>query len=322
MNKNTDNITKRAQQVLNIEAEEMLKVSANISDEFSSAVREIIKCTGKIILSGIGKSGHIAGKIASTFASTGTPAFFMHPGEASHGDLGMITQKDIVLFLSNSGNSNELTTILPIVKRVGAKIISITGNSSSILANQSDIHISAKVSKEACPLGLAPTASSSASLALGDALAICVLDLREFTAEDFSRSHPGGNLGKILLVKDIMTNKESTPIISLDSTIKDAINEITQKKAGFTAIVNEDNKPIGIFTDGDLRRALLKESNITSPIDKVMKKNPILMKDTQMAIEAVKIMEQLKITAFLIIDSNKCLIGMLTLQDLLKAKII
>jgi arabinose-5-phosphate isomerase len=299
---NTQEIIKRAQEVLNIEAKEIQKVSSDISEDFVKAVFEILNCKGRVVLSGIGKSGHIAGKIASTFASTGTPAFFMHPGEASHGDLGMITEDDIVIFLSNSGQSNELVSILPTIKRIGAKIISITGDSSSNLAKQSDIHISVKVTKEACPLGLAPTASSSASLALGDALAICVLDLREFTAEDFARSHPGGSLGKIVLVKDI--------------------NEISLKKVGFTAVVNSVGKPLGIFTDGDLRRSMLDGIEINSSIDKSMKKNPIILKSDQMAVEALKMMEEMKITAFLVTDANNFLIGALTIQNLFKAKII
>ena len=319
---NTQEIIKRAQDVLNTDAKKIQKLSSGISEDFVRAVFEILNCKGRVVLSGIGKSGHIAGKIASTFASTGTPAFFMHPGEASHGDLGMITEDDIVIFLSNSGQSNELISILPTIKRIGAKIISITGDSSSNLAEQSNIHISAKVTKEACPLGLAPTASSSASLALGDALAICVLDLREFTAEDFARSHPGGSLGKIVLVKDIMLDLKSTPIINIDAKIEDAINEISLKKVGFTAVVSADGQPLGMFTDGDLRRSLLTGKKINSPIDKSMKKNPIILQSNQMAVEAVKIMERLKITALLVTDSNKSLIGALTIQNLFKAKII
>ena len=299
---NTQEIIKRAQEVLNIEAKEIQKVSSDISEDFVKAVFKILNCKGRVVLSGIGKSGHIAGKIASTFASTGTPAFFMHPGEASHGDLGMITEDDIVIFLSNSGQSNELISILPTIKRIGAEIISITGDSSSNLAKQSDTHISVKVTKEACPLGLAPTASSSASLALGDALAICVLDLREFTAEDFARSHPGGSLGKIVLVKDIMIDLKSTPFINIDATIKDAINEISLKKVGFTAVVNSDGQPLGIFTDGDLRRSLLDGMKLNSSIDKSMKQNPIILKSDQMAVEALKMMEKMKITAFLAVS--------------------
>ena len=324
MNKNSDQIIKLAQEVLNIESEEILRASKNISKEFSDAVNEILNCKGRIVVSGIGKSGHIARKVASTFASTGTPAFFMHPGEASHGDLGMITQEDIVIFFSNSGQSNELISILPTIKRIGAKIIAISGNGNSELANQTDIHISAAVTKEACPLGLAPTASSSVSLALGDALALCVLDLREFTAEDFARSHPGGNLGKniLLKVKDIMRIGENIPSINIKSSLKDAIEEISNKKVGFTGIVNKENKLMGILTDGDLRRALLGKKNIDSSIEDCMTKNPITLDGSEMAIEAVNIMEKFKINCFLITDSNKKVIGMLNINDLFKSKVI
>ena len=313
---------KLAQDVLTIEANEILKASSKIANEFSEAVESIIHCKGRIILSGIGKSGHIAGKIASTLSSTGTPSFFMHPGEASHGDLGMITEKDIVIFLSNSGESQELILLIPLIKRIGAKIISITGDNNSTLFTESNIHINSSVTKEACPLGLAPTASSSLMLALGDALAVCVLNERDFSSEDFARSHPGGSLGKIVHIKNIMINLESTPKINLEATIKDAIQEITNKKLGFTAIVDKKNVPKGIFTDGDLRRSLLSHISLDTPIYDVMKKSPIRLNGKQMAIEALKIMEKKKITSFLITDTDNFLIGSLTLQSLFKAKIL
>jgi len=313
---------KLAQDVLTIEANEILNASNNIANEFSEAVESIICCKGRIILSGIGKSGHVAGKIASTFSSTGTPSFFMHPGEASHGDLGMITEKDIVIFLSNSGESQELLVLLPLIKRIGAKIISITGDNNSKLFDESNIHISSSVTKEACPLGLAPTASTTLMLALGDALAVCVLNERNFGAEDFVRSHPGGSLGKIVHIEDIMINLDSTPRISLESSIEDAIKEITNKKLGFTAIIDKQNIPKGIFTDGDLRRLLLNHTSLETPISEVMKKKPITLSKKQMAIEALKIMEKQKITSFLIIEKNKSLVGSLTLQSLFKAKIL
>ena len=313
---------KLAQDVLTIEANEILKASSKIANEFSEAVESIIHCKGRIILSGIGKSGHIAGKIASTLSSTGTPSFFMHPGEASHGDLGMITERDIVIFLSNSGESQELIVLLPLIKRIGAKIISITGDTNSTLFTESNIHISSSVTKEACPLGLAPTASTSLMLALGDALAICVLNERNFDTEDFVRSHPGGSLGKIVHIEDIMINLDSTPRISLESSIEDAIKEITSKKLGFTAIVDNQNIPKGIFTDGDLRRLLLNHTSLETPISKVLKKKPITLSKKQMAIEALKIMEKQKITSFLIIEKDKSLVGSLTLQSLFKAKIL
>ena len=324
MNKNSDQIIKLAQKVLNIESEEILKAGKNISNNFIDAVNEIFNCNGKIVLSGMGKSGHIARKIASTFASTGTPAFFMHPGEASHGDLGMITKDDIVIFFSNSGQSDELISIFPTIKRIGAKIIGISGNANSELANESNIHISAAVTKEACSLGLAPTASTSVSLALGDALAICVLDLREFTAEDFANSHPGGNLGKntLIKVKDIMRIGQNIPSINVKSSLEDAIKEITNKKVGFTSIVNEQNKLVGILTDGDLRRAILNKKNIESSIEDCMTKNPITLNGSEMAIEAVNIMEKSKVNCFLITDKDEKVIGMLNLNDLLGSKVI
>ena len=324
MKKNSDQIIKLAQEVLTIEAEEILKTSKSISNNFTDAVNEILGCSGRVVLSGMGKSGHIARKIASTFASTGTPAFFMHPGEASHGDLGMITKEDIVIFFSNSGQSNELISILPTIKRIGAKIVSISGDANSELAKQSNIHISAAVTKEACPLGLAPTASSSVSLALGDALALCVLDLREFTAEDFARSHPGGNLSSNILikVKDIMRIEKNIPSINIKSSLKHAIEEISNKKVGFTGIVDNENKLMGILTDGDLRRAILNKKNIDSSIEECMTKEPITLNGSEMAIEAVNIMEKFKVNCFLIVDSNKKVIGMLNINDLFESKII
>ncbi|MDA9211327.1 KpsF/GutQ family sugar-phosphate isomerase [Methylophilaceae bacterium] len=324
MNKNSEQIVKLAQQVLNIEAEEILKASKSISNNFTQVVNEIFESRGRIVVSGMGKSGHIARKIASTFASTGTPAFFMHPGEASHGDLGMIMKEDIVIFFSNSGQSDELISILPTIKRIGAKIISISGNPNSDLAKQSNIHISAAVTKEACPLGLAPTASSTVSLALGDAIALCVLDLREFTAEDFAKSHPGGNLGNNILikVKDIMRIGQKIPSINMKSSLKHAIEEISNKKVGFTAIVDNENKLMGILTDGDLRRALLNKRNIDSSIEECMTKNPITLNGSEMAVEAVNIMEKFKVNCFLITDDNKKVIGMLNINDLFESKVI
>ena len=324
MNKNSEQIVKLAQQVLNIEAEEILKASKSISNNFTQVVNEIFESRGRIVVSGMGKSGHIARKIASTFASTGTPAFFMHPGEASHGDLGMIMKEDIVIFFSNSGQSDELISILPTIKRIGAKIISISGNPNSDLAKQSNIHISAAVTKEACPLGLAPTASSTVSLALGDAIALCVLDLREFTAEDFAKSHPGGNLGNNILikVKDIMRIGQKIPSINMKSSLKHAIKEISNKKVGFTAIVDNENKLMGILTDGDLRRALLNKRNIDSSIEECMRKNPITLNGSEMAVEAVNIMEKFKVYCFLITDDNKKVIGMLNINDLFESKVI
>ena len=324
MANNPKDIIKIAKEVLEIEAQEILNASKNISSSFVDAVHQIIDCPGRIVLSGMGKSGHIARKIASTLSSTGTPAFFMHPGEASHGDLGMITKNDIVIILSNSGQSSEISSIIPNIKRIGAKIISICSNSNSDLAIQSDIHISSDVKQEACPLGLAPTASSTVSLALGDALAICILSLRGFTADDFAESHPGGSLGKNLLlkIKDIMRVNDSIPKVTPQSSLKDAIIIITKKMVGFTAVIDEKNKPIGILTDGDLRRALIANKTISSSVDDCMTKNPIVLRSSQLAVDAVNIMEKSKVNSFLVVNEEGKLVGIVNLQDLLKSKVI
>ena len=324
MKKNSQQIIDFAQNILSIEAEEINNAKSTIDEKFVELAKLILSCRGRIVLSGMGKSGHIARKIASTFSSTGTAAFFMHPGEASHGDLGMIQREDIVIFFSNSGKSDELTAIIPNIKRIGAKIISITNNNASFLTSQSDIHINLNVKKEACPLGLAPTASSTVALAFGDALALSVLDLKEFTAEDFIRSHPGGNLGKNILLKvsDIMRKGKEIPIISTSQSIGDAIKEISNKLLGFTAVVNKNGQPIGIFTDGDLRRALLKNYSLTDSIEDVMTKKPITLIDNQLAIDAINRMEDSKINSFLVLNIKGDLVGVINLQDLLKSKVI
>ncbi len=319
------NTLERARKVLEIEAQEILSLANRLDDHFVSAVQHILHCDGRVVVSGMGKSGHIGRKLASTFASTGTPSFFMHPAEASHGDLGMITSNDVVIFLSNSGQSDELLTILPVIKRIGAKIISITGNSNSLLAKESAIHLSAQVSQEACPLGLSPTASSTASLALGDALAICVLDQRTFTAEDFARSHPGGSLGKrqVVRVRDIMRKTEQVPSITEHALFSDAILEISLKGLGFTAIVDSETKPIGIFTDGDLRRQLSKKiNNENQPIKEIMNKNPKTIFDDQIIIDAINLMEMNKINGILVVNRESKLIGAFNMHDLFKAKVI
>ena len=324
MKKNSQQIIDFAQNILSIEAEEINNAKSTIDEKFVELAKLILSCRGRIVLSGMGKSGHIARKIASTFSSTGTAAFFMHPGEASHGDLGMIQREDIVIFFSNSGKSDELTAIIPNIKRIWAKIISITNNNASFLTSQSDIHINLNVKKEACPLGLAPTASSTVALAFGDALALSVLDLKEFTAEDFIRSHPGGNLGKNILLKvsDIMRKGKEIPIISTSQSIGDAIKEISNKLLGFTAVVNKNSQPIGIFTDGDLRRALLKNYSLTDCIEDVMTKKPITLIDNQLAIDAINRMEDSKINSFLVLNIKGDLVGVINLQDLLKSKVI
>jgi len=324
MKKNSQQIIDFAQNILSIEAEEINNAKSTIDEKFVELAKLILSCRGRIVLSGMGKSGHIARKIASTFSSTGTAAFFMHPGEASHGDLGMIQREDIVIFFSNSGKSDELTAIIPNIKRIGAKIISITNNNASFLTSQSDIHINLNVKKEACPLGLAPTASSTVALAFGDALALSVLDLKEFTAEDFIRSHPGGNLGKNILLKvsDIMRKGKEIPTVLTSQSIGDAIREISNKLLGFTAVINKNNQPLGIFTDGDLRRALLKNYSLTDCVEDVMTQKPITLIDNQLAIDAINKMEDSKINSFLVLNIKGDLVGVINLQDLLKSKVI
>jgi arabinose-5-phosphate isomerase len=314
-----------ARDVLLLEASEINALANRLDQHFSDAVALILQCKGRVVVSGMGKSGHIGGKIASTLASTGTPAFFMHPAEASHGDLGMITSGDIVIALSNSGESDELLAIITPLKRLGASIIAITGNNASSLALAADIHLSASVSKEACPLGLAPTSSSTVTLALGDALALCVLDQRDFTAEDFARSHPGGSLGRRLLihVNDLMRKEAQIPSVSIEASLRQGLLEMSGKGLGLTAIVDADQQPIGIFTDGDLRRAFEKNVNVaTASIQDVMRRNPTTIHQNQLAIEAVEIMEQRKINALLVIDDAGKLVGALNMHDLLLAKVV
>jgi arabinose-5-phosphate isomerase len=314
-----------ARDVLLLEASEINALANRLDDNFTKAVEMILQCTGRVVVSGMGKSGHIGGKIASTLASTGTPAFFMHPAEASHGDLGMITAGDIVIALSNSGESDEILAIVPPLKRLGASIIAITGNSSSTLAKAADVHLSAHVAKEACPLGLAPTSSTTVALALGDALALCVLDQRDFTAEDFARSHPGGSLGRRLLihVNDLMRTGDKIPQVGTFATLSQGLLEMTRKGLGLTAIVDSANKPIGIFTDGDLRRAFEQNVNVaTSSMQEVMHQNPLTIHESRLAIEAVEIMEQRKINALLVTDDDGILVGALNMHDLLLAKVV
>jgi arabinose-5-phosphate isomerase len=314
-----------ARDILQLEAREIDALALRLDEHFTAAVSLILKCRGRVVVSGMGKSGHIGGKIASTLASTGTPAFFMHPAEASHGDLGMITAGDIVIALSNSGESDEILAIVPPLKRLGASIIAITGNDNSTLAQAADIHLSAHVSKEACPLGLAPTSSTTVALALGDALALCVLDQREFTAEDFARSHPGGSLGRRLLVhvSDLMRSGDKIPKVLADAPLTQGLLEMSRKGLGLTAIVDANDMPIGIFTDGDLRRAFEKNVNVSNArIADVMHPNPYTINQEQLAIVAVEIMEQRKINALLVTNDAGTLVGALNMHDLLLAKVV
>jgi arabinose-5-phosphate isomerase len=314
-----------AREVLLIEAREVEALAHRLDESFSRAVELILQCQGRVVVSGMGKSGHIGSKIASTLASTGTPAFFMHPAEASHGDLGMITPDDVVIALSNSGESGELLAIVPFLKRMGTRIISISGNPDSTLAQASDIHLDAQVSQEACPLGLAPTASTTAMLALGDALAVTVLDQRGFSAEDFARSHPGGALGRRLLVhvRDIMRQGSDIPGVAPEAPLSDGLLEMSHKGLGMTAVVDATGKPVGIFTDGDLRRAFERGVDIrTTLMRDVMHTNPQIIDPDRLAVEAVEIMEQRKVNGLLVVNTQGKLVGALNMHDLLIAKVI
>jgi arabinose-5-phosphate isomerase len=311
--------------VLNIEAAAIQTLSARLDENFLHALNVILQCEGRVIVSGMGKSGHIARKIAATLSSTGTPAYFVHPGEASHGDLGMITGEDVIIALSYSGESQELMTIVPVIKRQGAKLISMTGNPASSLAQAADVHLNAHVDKEACPMELAPTASTTAALALGDALAMALLDAKGFSAEDFARSHPGGSLGRRLLtrVSDIMRTGKNLPMVSLDAMLGDAILEISKKGVGMTAIVDDNQQVLGIYTDGDLRRTLAKKLDFnTTPIREVMSAHPHCIKPDNLAAEAVMMMEQFNISQMLVVDEQNKLVGALNMHDLLHAKVI
>jgi len=314
-----------AREVLQIEAREVEALANRLDQSFVQAVDLILQCQGRVVVSGMGKSGHIGSKIASTLASTGTPAFFMHPGEASHGDLGMITKDDVVIALSNSGESDELLTILPMIKRLGAKVVSITGNPASLLARESDVHLDASVSEEACPLGLAPTASSTAALALGDALAVTVLVLRGFSEEDFAFSHPGGRLGRRLLlrVSDIMRKGTAVPAISESASLSDGLLEMSRKGLGMTAVLDSQQKPVGVFTDGDLRRAFEQGVSVAATtMQQVMHRNPASIREGQLAVDAVELMEQKKITSLIVVDELGNLTGALNMHDLLLAKVV
>ncbi len=314
-----------ARQVLDIEADALHALSSRLDAGFAGAVQLILDCRGRVVVTGMGKSGHIGGKIAATLASTGTPAFFMHPGEASHGDLGMIAPNDVVLALSNSGESNEIVSIVPLIKRRGAKLIAMTGNPNSTMAREADVHLNAGVDKEACPLNLAPTASTTAALALGDALAVALLDARGFSADDFARTHPGGSLGRRLLihVRDVMHSGEELPKIDRDASLKTALLEMTKKGLGMTAVVDAADRVVGLFTDGDLRRTLeiafdLQQAKIAD----VMTRNPKTIRADELAVAAVEKMETLKINGLLVVNEDNTLVGALNMHDLLKAGVV
>lgn len=315
----------RARRVLEIESRAVAELVASIDDGFARACELCLECKGRIVVTGMGKSGHISGKIAATLASTGTPAFFVHPGEASHGDLGMITPKDLVVALSYSGETAEIITILPLLKRLGVHLITLTGKPESTLGKAATIVINVAVTEEACSLNLAPTASTTAALAMGDALAIALLEIRGFTTEDFALSHPGGTLGRrlLLLVTDLMHTGDAVPQVNADTTLAEGVMEMTHKGLGMTAIVADDNKLLGVFTDGDLRRTFDRDVNVHSTqMREVMTKDCKTIGPDQLAAEAVRVMDQHKITALLVTDNEKRLIGALNVHDLFRAGVM
>ncbi len=311
--------------VLKTEAEAILTLIDRIDQSFYDACQMILNCRGRIVVTGMGKSGHIGNKIAATLASTGTPAFFMHPGEASHGDLGMITGEDLVIALSNSGEVAEIVTLLPLLKRLPVPLIALTGNAHSTLAEMADINLDVSVEKEACPLGLAPTSSTTASLAMGDALAIAVLEARGFTEEDFARSHPGGSLGRRLLlrVRDIMHSGERIPRVASDASLKQALLEMSNKGLGMTAIVDDENRLVGIYTDGDLRRTLDDNTDIQrARVSDYMTRGGVTIDAEQIASAALKLMDQHAINGLIVTDSQGVVQGALNMHDLLRAGIV
>ncbi len=322
---NDSTLKKLGLAVLETESAAVNALKSRIDDDFVRACRYMLDCEGRVVVIGMGKSGHIGSKIAATLASTGTPAFFVHPGEASHGDLGMIVARDVVLALSNSGATEEILTILPLIKRLNVPLITLTGNPKSALAEAASVNIDVAVAEEACPLGLAPTASTTAALAMGDALAISLLEVRGFTSDDFARSHPGGKLGRrlLLLIDDLMHTGERAPRVTSGTLICDALLEITRKGLGATAIVDNDGIVQGIFTDGDLRRALDHAADLNAtPIDELMTRDCTLISPGLLAAEALQIMENGKFNALLIVDDDKRLVGALNMHDLLRAGVV
>jgi arabinose-5-phosphate isomerase len=318
-----------ARQTLQIEADAIIALKHRISDNadapFAQAVALLLNCSGRVVVSGIGKSGHIARKIAATLASTGTPALFIHPAEAAHGDLGMVTENDAFIAISNSGETAELMAIVPIVKRMGATLIAMTGNDDSGLAQLATVHLNVKVDQEACPLNLAPTASTTATLALGDALAVALLDARGFREEDFARSHPGGALGRRLLthVRDVMRSGDEIPAVTADVSLSAALLEITRKGIAMTAVVDDKFHPVGVFTDGDLRRLIEHVQDFSKlTIADVMHANPRSVGPDQLAVDAVQIMEKFRINQLLVTDFDGTLVGALHIHDLTRAKVI
>ena len=315
----------QARETLAIEAQALQAMAQRLDERFTQAVQCVLACTGRVVVTGMGKSGHVGRKIAATLASTGTPAMFVHPAEASHGDLGMITSTDVVLAISNSGESEELTAILPLIRRMGVPLIAMTGRATSSLGRHADTLLDSAVEKEACPHNLAPTASTTAQLALGDALAIALLTARGFRPDDFARSHPGGALGRKLLtlVSDVMRPAEAAPRVRIDASLTDMMREISAKGLGATAIVDEHNRPIGIFTDGDLRRLIESGADLRHvTAESVMHRQPHTVRPDALAVDAADLMETHRINSVLVIDTNGQLCGALNSHDLMRAKVI
>lgn len=322
---NDNQLISTAKDVINLEAYAVKGLLTRIDANFVNACRIIAACKGRVVVTGMGKSGHIAGKIAATLASTGTPAFFVHPGEASHGDLGMITRQDVVLALSNSGETEEILTLLPIIKRLAVPLVAMTGRADSTLVKFSSAHLINAVEKEACSLGLAPTASTTAALVMGDALAVTLMTLRGFTRDDFALSHPGGSLGRrlLVLVSDVMHTGEQLPVVIEDAGIMDALVEMTAKKLGMTAVIDKQGLLAGVFTDGDVRRLLEKSIDIKDTLlAQVMTVDCQVIKQDILAAEAMHIMEEKKINALLVVDQENRLIGALNMHDLIQAGIV
>lgn len=321
-------IKERAIETLKIETAAVEELINRVDDEFVRAVEEILKCRGRVVVTGMGKSGHVGRKIAATLASTGTPAFFLHPAEAYHGDLGMITANDIVIAISNSGESSEIVNILPVIKRIGALIIAMCGRRTSSLGKTADYFINIGVEREACTLGLAPTASTTATLAMGDAIAMALMDEKKFTSQDYALFHPGGALGRKLLltVGDVMHSGEDNPIVKVGATVKDAIFEMTAKGLGAVSVVNADKKFVGLVTDGIIRRALEKDKNfIDEPVEHIMKEEPLIIRPGKLAAEALSVMEKHQprpVTVLPVIDAENNPVGMVHLTDLLRQGIV
>jgi len=314
-----------ARRVFAVEQAQLTHVSAAINVAFAEACRFIIQARGRVVVTGMGKSGHVARKIAATLASTGTPAFFVHPGEAGHGDLGMITETDVILALSYSGESDEVLMLLPVLARQGNRLIAMTGRPQSTLAQAANVHLNVSVNQEACPLALAPTSSTTAALVMGDALAVALLDAKGFTADDFARSHPAGSLGRRLLLRiaDIMHSGDALPKVSIEASLSAALLEMSRKRLGMTAIVDTDNHLLGLFTDGDLRRTLDTDIDLrNATIAQVMTRNPHTINAGQLAVEAAHLLEQHHINGLMVVDENNCVVGALNIHDLLRAKVV